>query len=204
MATLYNIKGKKVLFIHIPKTGGSSIGSVLKPYEMGVKNLEGHQGYEECLKRVKPDEVFTVVRNPWDWRASWYHYVKNDKNGNDSGCVFEHRKSKNQSFNEHLDWLENESKKKFTISSYAGKQVQVFIKPQSKYIEGCDNIKILRFENLKKDFEDYMLELGLPLKLNKHERKSNNNNYKNMYGNKNIDVVKKLWCDDINNFNYEY
>ncbi len=198
---LYNINKKKVLFIHIPKTGGSSIGTILKPYMLKTPEIVGHQGYDECIKFYNPDYIFTVIRNPWDWRSSWYHYIK--EYPFDSGHIFEYEKIKFLNFNEHLNWIYNEPKENFTESNYNGKVSKLFLKSQSDYI-GVGNVKLLRFENIKDDFEKYMLELGLEIKLDKKIRKSTNYNYREYYNKKSIEIVKKMWLVDINKFKYEY
>lgn len=204
MASLYNIKGKKILFIHIPKTGGSTIGSILTPYNMNVVEIIGHQSYKDCIKFVKPDKVFTVVRNPWDWRSSWYHYLKQDKTGIESGHEFESIQVSTQNFNEHIKWLLNTDKDNFTNSNYHGENYKLFIKSQSSYIDGCDNVDILRFENLENDFESFMLSIGLEVKLNLHVNRSQYKNYKENYNLESINFVKELYDIDITRFDYEY
>lgn len=204
MSSLYNIKGKKILFIHIPKTGGSSIESVIKPYDMGLREIIGHQSYNDCIKFVEPDKVFTVVRNPWDWRSSWYHYLKKDKTGKESGHKFECKQVSKQNFNEHIKWLLNTDKVNFTTTNYHGKNYKLFIKSQSSYIDGCDDVDILRFENLENDFESFMSSIGLEIKLNLHINRSQYKNYKENYNLESINFIRELCIEDIKKFKYEY
>lgn len=203
MANIYNINNKKILFLHIPKTGGSSIDTVLKKYSIDNHlTIGGHPSYSDIKNLIDVDIVFTVVRNTWDWRASWYHYLLKDVN--DHGHKYEYNKIKGLTFKEHLKWLEKEPIENLTSSIYNGIESKLFIKPQSHFIMGCDNIKILRFENLKSDFEGYMKELGLEIKLNLHIRKSSNDNYKDEYDTETIKIVKDIWEEDIKVFGYEY
>lgn len=74
----YNINGKKVLFIHIPKTGGSSIEKYLRKfsteeslYSSKRKRREScypqHLDYKSLTQKIdlkEADFVFTVVREP--------------------------------------------------------------------------------------------------------------------------------------------
>lgn len=211
MSALYNINGRKILFIHIPKTGGSSVGTVLEPYEVKVKPLTkggysqitGHQDYNECILHCDPDLVFTVIRNTWDWRSSFYHFVKHDIIGQ-SGCRKEHEQLINQTFKEHIKWLSKEPYDNFTSSINQGIESKLFIKSQLDYIKDCKNIKLLRFENLKEDFEEYMKSLGSLIKLDVHKLKSTNSNYKNEYDDETINIVKELYTEETKHFRYEF
>jgi len=84
---------KRVMFFHIPKTGGSSITYILKNLMdgpnttekldirnggwQGVLHIDGHQhgSYKdniELCKKHKRYFKFAFVRNPWDLVLSWY------------------------------------------------------------------------------------------------------------------------------------
>ena len=88
---------KSFLFVHIPKTGGNSIQSVLaafsddeivatKPHQDGVErfNVRNRRygtnkhatlaDYRAALEREVYAGLFkfAVIRNPWDWLVSWY------------------------------------------------------------------------------------------------------------------------------------
>ncbi|MBI2295663.1 MAG: sulfotransferase family 2 domain-containing protein, partial [Betaproteobacteria bacterium] len=88
---------RKFLFIHIPKTAGTSIQHVLEPY--GVTDFLAYsRGIERYLsvKRQFPAHLryadaaamltvdlsrffkFTFVRNPWDRYVSLYEYFRRD------------------------------------------------------------------------------------------------------------------------------
>ncbi len=76
---------KTFIFVHIPKTGGTSIARMLNKH--GVM-LQGKQNYDSVyfkhataaeIKRMMGDEydryfTFAFVRNPWDWVVSNYEY----------------------------------------------------------------------------------------------------------------------------------
>lgn len=74
---LYKINGKKVLFIHIPKTAGTSVENKLEKFAI-KKNLKVHCDYKQSIQLLeeKPDLIFTIIRNPWDWRSSWYFFMR--------------------------------------------------------------------------------------------------------------------------------
>lgn len=84
------------IFIHIPKTGGTSIQSILKKYsndriqyndksdpnksflvfndELGVKKHSRLREYKNAIddNTYKKMFKFAVIRNPWDMMISWY------------------------------------------------------------------------------------------------------------------------------------
>ena len=68
-----------LLFIHIPRTGGTSIRSALGWSERAV-----HETAEEALRRLGREKFdaaikFTVVRNPYSWLASYYRTYRASK-----------------------------------------------------------------------------------------------------------------------------
>lgn len=198
MAVLYKINDKKVLFIHIPKTGGGSIDTALAKFRIKEPRIEGHPSLEQCANIVEADYKFTVIRNPWDWRASWFHYLRE---GN-SGHNYELIKTNGMTFKEHLKWIANEPIENFTKSQYNDSYSQLFIKPQSEYID--ETVKVLRLENLEIEFNEYMKEIGVDIGLKQHVRKSSNYNYIQEYDDESIEIVRKLAEKDIAKFGYTF
>ena len=200
---LYNIKGKKILFLHIPKTGGSSIERKINKFEVPkVRFLVGHLDYQDSIKKLgyKPDLTFTVIRNPWDWRASWYSFIRDSNN---HGHQKEADQLQKMNLKDHLLWLRDGENSEFTFDSNS--KSYLFRKFQGEYIKGGeDEIRILRFENLKSDFRNLMQEIGLNIHLDVHLRKSNNKNYKNYYDPEAIKIVQDLYSKDIENFKYKF
>lgn len=67
------------VFIHIPKTAGDFIKKVCLAH-FGDDYFVGHDlkkhGSAGDLPQASRDlPVFALVRNPWDWYVSWYHYL---------------------------------------------------------------------------------------------------------------------------------
>lgn len=69
----------RFVFIHIPKTGGDFIRRIclrhLPPDWLVAHQIAKHGPDTE----IPPDQAglprFALVRNPWDWHVSWYHYL---------------------------------------------------------------------------------------------------------------------------------
>ena len=69
------------VFVHVPKTGGTFIQTVLGKH-LPVVDLESvmndrtwsHASYGALPAEWRERPAFCVVRNPWDWYVSWFHY----------------------------------------------------------------------------------------------------------------------------------
>lgn len=134
-------KKNKILFVHIPKTGGTTICQLGSNhgYNWGYQG-EGDSGCS-CVRHHRPPTkeilsyglpVFTVVRNPYHKIVSEYKYRKSTKDLN----IF---------ISEHMDKLAN--------NKY---DFQCHWVPQHKFTKYCNHI--LKHESLKEDFEKLMLE----------------------------------------------
>ena len=67
-------KLNQLLFLHIPKTAGTSINEDLQPY---LKYQFGHVTAQEYIERgfdLKNIFTFTFVRNPYDRFVSLFFY----------------------------------------------------------------------------------------------------------------------------------
>ena len=68
------------VFIHVHKTGGKFIKSVCRDYLppdwILPHRWDDHAGIRQIPKQHSDLPVFAVVRNPWDWYVSWYHFTR--------------------------------------------------------------------------------------------------------------------------------
>lgn len=186
----------KCIFIHIPKTAGTSIGTALfSDGRTGHWKAKAYQWTNN--KKFKSYYKFTVVRNPWDRAASAYFYLsRGGKNQNDEKWAKENLKNIN-SFDQFVTtWMNNES-----IYSWGHFVPQVdFLKNECGTI---DIDYIGRFEQLREDF------LIIQKKLNSRaELKLKNSSYKppyrNLYTKQTRQIIHDLYREDIETFNYEF
>lgn len=62
-------------FLHVPKTGGSFIQTVLLEHLPADDcGLDTHTPFARLPARAQGLPGFCVIRNPWDWYVSWFHY----------------------------------------------------------------------------------------------------------------------------------
>ena len=68
------------VFIHIRKTGGKFIKSVCRehmPPDWIIPNTwDDHAGIRQIPPESSGLPIFAVIRNPWDWYVSWYHFTR--------------------------------------------------------------------------------------------------------------------------------
>lgn len=124
------VPSKKLCFIHSPKTAGNSIHTWL----MDNTDAVYREGTQHCnldyAKKLfkKIDLSFCVVRNPWDWCVSWYHFQTQFPSK---------KKLEDKGFR---DWLENTN----VIPQYVYTQnVDIYLRLESLDIDFLKIQKIL-------------------------------------------------------------
>lgn len=185
----------KMIFIHVQRTGGSSIISSLKR-ELGnnIDIISQHGNPIDDEKNVieyyNYYYKFGFVRNPWERIFSWYSLLhKWDK----LSLEEEKLRFENYLFNE-LSEIEKED------PNFFFNQLDYF-KNENGVLE-VDRIG--RYERYDKDFEIICKEIGLP----KIEIPINNNtslkNYALYYSQKSKDLISEKCKEDIEYFNYAF
>lgn len=182
----------KLLLIHVPKTGGNAI------YESLPEVLGTHKNIFGMKKRSKLPMI-SFVRNPWDRLVSAYYYLEQGGMNNFDKKNFKKHLEKFDDFKDFVYSLEDDS-------SVINKVLH--LKPQKFFVCVKGKIKVdevYRFENLEDDFnqivEKYNLKISKPFK--KHNS-SNHPNYQECYDDKMIEIVKKVYSEDIKLFNYSF
>jgi hypothetical protein len=207
------INDHKLIFIHIPKTAGTSIEHVLnfngdingdkKNWYGNIDDYElDHSTIDYLIKNCKYYNntylKFCVVRNPYERLVSEYHYCKNY----DSRFI-----KKTDNFKEFIYYLRdnfdfvlsNEEKNHFLISHYL---------PQYKFTHinnKCEMDMILRFENLEEDWNKLCKKINKNIQLIKVDTYSSKKkyNYLDYYDIELKNIVYELYKDDFIIFNYK-
>lgn len=201
-ANLGEFKRLKSIFVHIPKTGGTSICESLFS-----GNCAGHARFAQLEMLFSQQELrkffkFCFVRNPWDRFLSAFRYLKTGGiNVLDQACA--------KKFRLNLMCFEE-----FVIefSSNRRLQQQIHLRPQWTFV--CRNRLsthsmdfVGRFESIDADFVEICNRLQLPLsvleKLNRSEKK-NPVDYRTAYSARMKDVVASFYRRDIHLFRYEF
>jgi hypothetical protein len=193
---------KRFLFVHIPKTGGNSIQSVLAPYsEDEIVRRPGQDGVERFgvsnpkfkLKKHSPladyraalgEEQysrlykFTCVRNPWERMVSLYFTPGQGK-----------------------EWDRKAFKKTVSKTLSAADYLRLDT-GESDPFNNTD--RIIRFENLAEDFGLVCADLGIPSAPLPRYNRSEREHYSKYYDDDLRELVAQRFADEIARFGYAF
>ena len=207
---------KGLLFIHIQKTGGSSIRRALEQDIPDLKRIGGTHDTalqaRELLGKERYGKFYKVafVRNPWSRLLSWYMMIAQvsrklswfDKLRQRSQYLklwqYVHNNSNN--FDEFIRNCTGE------IDDVDGRKS--FVRNQFDYVsdENGDLIvdHIGRYENLAQDAKSLFSHLELPNVSLPHENASRHKHYSAYYTDELADIVASRFSKDIDIFNYKF
>jgi len=200
----------KCIFVHVPKSGGSSIESLIWPGErrevdlwMGFvskyRNKYQTGGLQHLLATQIRDHVgedvfnqyfkFSFVRNPWDKAVSQFSYMSDRSDlmqyiGMKEGC----------SFKKYLELMQ--------------KKTHVQWEKQYKFIYD-ENLESLvnylgRFENIESDTKEIFSRLGLEFNCVPHTNKSFRKKFSLYWDDESIEMVGDIYKEDIDIFDYSF
>lgn len=192
----------KLIFLHIPKTGGSSIENALSKaffnpyvfdriYMFGLINNQysQHFNYQNICaysnRNLTDYFIFTFVRNTWDRLVSAYKYL------------YQHKDFKTHIIKMCAKLQSN----KLDQTDHFNTQM-VFIKDKNGIIVPDF---IGRFENLQNDF-DYVCDVKnlQRKKLDTINQSKNKKPYQEYYDNYTIGLVKETYRQEIDFFDFKF
>lgn len=71
------------VFLHVPKTGGEFLKTLCERHfasRLVQHTVPKHAGVARIPEEYQQLPRFGLVRNPWDWYVSWYHYLSAGRN----------------------------------------------------------------------------------------------------------------------------
>ncbi|HFD80723.1 MAG TPA: hypothetical protein ENK05_10090 [Gammaproteobacteria bacterium] len=182
---------RSFIFIHINKTGGSSVALAL-----GIP-LQMHATADEVRQQISPAQwreafKFAYVRNPWDKVVSHYHYrVQTNQTGLAAGGL---------DFNQWVRLAYGEKDPRYYDKPR-------FFMPQKDWVSDRSGRIIVdfvgRFERLQEDFRVVCKTLGIEKTL-PHIRKSSHGHYRDYYAEDTREIIGQWFRDDIDAFGYEF
>tara|TARA_R100000234_G_scaffold40732_1_gene24397 strand:- start:7057 stop:7701 length:645 start_codon:yes stop_codon:yes gene_type:complete len=204
------------IFIHFPRTAGSSVEKFLKKSDdiYGYKESE-YMDTNNHLKTIKEQHhtsadkyisqngqeiwdryfTFSFVRNPWDWFVSNFFW--------DIYQYDWHAKRK----------LPIKYRRKFIVEE-CDRDFQTYLKRGAqrpdwfKFTQAKDfigNVEFVgKYENLNDDMKHVCERLGIKYTSLAHENKTNRTKYTDYYDKESTEIVYNLFKTDIRHFGYEY
>lgn len=210
--------GRRYIFIHAPKTGGTSLALVLEARAMKDDILLGdtpkavrrrkrvkqvpscgrlwkHSTLRDIDGLVSPDRlgdyfVITLVRNPWDRMVSYYHWLK-AQNFDHPAVGLAHMLG----FSEFLNH-------RFTRNRFRDEPFGSYV-TDARGQEKCD--LFARLEHLPDDLARFEAHLGFSLRplphVNRSERAAD---YRGYYNDRDAALLADICATDIERFGYSF
>lgn len=185
------------IFVHIPRTGGTSITQSLFGNQAG-----GHTPvwkYQIVFSKSQYDRYykFTFVRNPWDRLVSSYHRLKGGGLTRKGRIEMTETVASYTSFERFvLDWI-----------TPANVRNWLHFRPQTSFLSrGVENLCldfIGHFENLEEDFAHVCNSLAVS-RLLCHLNPSVRRHYRTYYSPSTAEIVGDVYAEDIEAFGYTY
>ena len=184
----------KTIFIHINKSGGTSIEQVFRPNAIFKK----HYLTAREIRDIVGDKwdryfKFAIVRNPWDKMSSLYRY-RRDINLIPLSWSF-------SKFIKKIDTLNNKSPSKSARN----------LLRTTNQLEHCidDNGNIIldyigKFEEFKKSWEKISKKIGFKKKLPHVKSTVKHKHYSKYYTDDIRDIVADRFANDIAYFGYKF
>lgn len=201
------------LFIHIQRTGGTSVEEALRPFcstpplPFWIKLLRNLRLAPPVL--TQPDFYypthstalelrqtlgkrtfgslykFAFVRNPWDLEVSLYFDILQDPEHRQNGLV-----KKMSGFEEYLEWrfFNGWTPQKMFVADGSGKVIVDFVG---------------RFENLEEDFKKVCDKIEVEATL-PHLNKTQHLHYRDYYNQRSRYLIEKSYHSDIELFGYKF
>ena len=206
---------RSFLFIHIQKTGGSSLHAALHAHFPDLRSFLGtHDTALQALDRLGEAEYgryykAAFVRNPWARLVSWYMMIVQ--------------------VSQHLSWWERLRRRRYVrlwqyVHANSGSfeefvrnctaeiadvdGTKSFVRNQVDYLTDRSGTSIVdfvgRYETLEADAQRLFAELALPPPAIPHVNASRHDHYARYYTDDLADLVRTRFHRDIEAFGYEF
>lgn len=213
MGTLALWSGRPMIFVHTPKCGGSFVAQAVGYWRERLcftrrhKMLQGHKTYMEFRdvmallgKDIRDYTTFSVIRDPWSWHVSLYHYIRDLKGVAREKKRAAHEVMNRLSFSEYLLWLDDMGDE-FQETHFAKNVCDWVIDESGKIAVDF----ILRQERLVEDLVEMQDRFGLYLRIPTEKvNTSRHGDYRMYYSDSEVDFIARRHQRDIEMFGYEF
>ncbi|MDO6728666.1 sulfotransferase family 2 domain-containing protein [Marinovum sp. 2_MG-2023] len=210
-------RGRRYIFVHIPKTGGTAMALALEARAMAddiligdtpkarkrrgrVKSLTArgrlwkHATLADIDGIVSPAEfddflIFTLVRNPWDRMVSYYHWLRTQS--------FDHPAV---GLAQSLDFP--------AFLRDGSVQTSMSAAPAARYVTDAQGQErktlFLRLEHLAEDLVPLQAHLGFALDMPHANQSDRAADYRGYYSDEEAAIVSRICARDIERFGYRF
>ncbi|MEP6666916.1 MAG: sulfotransferase family 2 domain-containing protein [Nocardioidaceae bacterium] len=198
----------RLLFVHVPKTGGATLERV---FDDGIADVRFERGtrHDTLTQILKVDPelsgywIVGFVRNPWARLVSWWSMIDTGRRRAAEGSEPHIRK-----FETYEVWAKVREYPDFeTFVTRGGDEIERIRTPQFEFLATPDRRAdfIGRTETMEGDVERIRDRLGLPLEAKlPHKNRSTHGHYRDYYTPVTRDRVAALYQRDIDEFGYEF
>lgn len=211
-------RGRKYVFVHIPKTGGTALTLALEDRAMkddilvgdtpkaiarrgrikadpATAHLRKHSPLTDLGALLTPDEmdsffIFTLVRNPWDRLVSYYHWLR--------GQGFNHPAvalAKEMDFSGFLNHP-------MTQAAQQAWPARAYVTDSAGQMRAS---AFLRIEHLERDIAPLQVHLGFDLLPLPHANVSRRaRDWRGYYTDADAALIARLCARDIADFGYHF
>ena len=205
---------RRFIFVHIPKTAGQSISRALLPWAVTpertrFRRLLSHlpvresedmaflrpHGTARWFKRKLAPETFdnyfkfAVVRNPFDYLVSYYHYLRSNETSR------RHADATEWSFAEFLAYMQRKNRVKSV------NQLRWLTDIRGRMLVN----DLIRFESLEEDFSRIVERVGLGGKVElPHINQTDRTDYRDYYGTRERALAEEIFGRDLETLNYRF
>jgi chondroitin 4-sulfotransferase 11 len=194
---------RKLVFVHIQKTGGNTVTRLLKEnlsdiYMVGGKHSFATRGMEE-LENWDKYFRFAFVRNPWERLVSWYS-MKTER-GKSGNKLWHYVRENSSNFEEFVYNCTDEVEvRKGVHRSFAYNQLD--------YVTNEDGNLLVDFIGRLENFDDGVRHvfnrIGVEVEIVPHRNRSRHTHYSAFYTSETEEVVRERFKRDIEYFGYEF
>lgn len=188
---------KKVIFLHVPKTGGTTIERLFDIARLHDSNpatnpTPQHLTCKMLRERIGDDKYesyykFVFVRNPWSRILSSYFWRQTLP-----------RKRPVLPFTKFIENVERVVDERLFYSQEFGDH---FI-PQLEYTSDVDDV--FRFENFEDGARQVASRLGLTVRKIPAKKAKHYDNYREFYNDHTRQVIARIYRDEIDEFGYRF
>lgn len=202
--------GRGYIFVHVPKTGGTSVALALEARAMKDDILIGdtpkarrrrarvaglsargrlwkHSRLSDLDGLMTTDEiralrVVTVVRNPWDRMVSYYHWLRRQ--------TFDHPAVARASAMPFGAFMRHPG----TQEEIRSDQIDDYL----RLVDGTvPQATILRQDMLARDLAEFAAEIGITVELPLENRSERPRDWRGLYDDETAGIVARAYRDDI-------